>query len=138
MWMGWHFKWVDVSTSLVVWHWPLTCVDCQILYIYIYIYKMVVENSTLPWHYTTSSQLLDYFGGTLFEWMKKDIDGWNITCIFNCTSTLIIITYTIPTYYLPICLIIIIFTLCTCDLLTIVTYTYILHTYLPRYLHTID
>jgi hypothetical protein len=42
------------------------------------------------------------FWQTLFlnEW-KKDIDGWNIACIFNCTLTLIIITYTLPTYYLP-------------------------------------
>ncbi len=28
--MGWHLKWVDVSTSVVsVWHWPLIGVDHQ-------------------------------------------------------------------------------------------------------------
>jgi hypothetical protein len=33
-------------------------------------------------------------------WMKV-IDGWNIACIFNYTSILFIIIYTLPTYYLP-------------------------------------
>jgi hypothetical protein len=58
--------------------------------------------------------------------------------ILDAFSTLIIITYTLPKYYLPTYLLIITYTLCTCYLLTIVTYTYILHTYLPRYLQTID
>jgi hypothetical protein len=72
----------------------------------------------------------------LFNGWNKDIDGWNIACIFNYTSTLIIITYTLPTYYLPTYLLIITYTLRTCYLLTNVTYTYILHTYLPTYLGT--
>ncbi len=71
-WMGWHLKWVDVSTSLVsVWHWPLTGVDHQ----NIFLNKIqpswgVVENSSLPWHYATSSQLLDYFSRPCF-WMDE-------------------------------------------------------------------
>ncbi len=79
------------------------------------------------------------FWWTLFlNGWKNDIDAWNIACIFNCTSTLIIIAYTLPTYYLPTYILIITYTLRTCYLLTIVTYTYILHTYLSRYLQTID
>jgi hypothetical protein len=70
--------------------------------------------------------------------MKKDIDEWNIACIFNYTSNLIIITFALPTYYLPTYLFIITYTLRTCYLFIIVTYIYILHTYLPKYLQTID
>jgi hypothetical protein len=61
----------------------------------------------------------------LLNGQKKDIDGWNITYIFNYTSTLIIITYILPTYYLPTYVLIIIDTLCTCYLFIFVTYIYI-------------
>jgi len=58
--------------------------------------------------------------------------------ILDAFSTLIIITYTLPIYYLPTYVFIITYTLRTCYLLTIVIYTYISHTYLPTYLQTID
>jgi hypothetical protein len=64
--------------------------------------------------------------------------------ILHYISTLIIITYTLPTYYLPTYPLIITYTLRTCcthhtyTLLTIVTYTYILHIYPPRYLQIIN
>ncbi len=65
------------------------------------------------------------FWWTLFlNGWKKDINGWNIACIFNWTLTLIIIIYTLPTYYLPTYVLIITYNLCTCYLFIIVTYTY--------------
>ncbi len=54
-----------------VWHWPLTSVDFQNIFKNKILPSWgVVENSTLPWHYDTSSQLLDYFGGPCF-WMDE-------------------------------------------------------------------
>jgi hypothetical protein len=98
----------------------------------------VVENSTLPWHCVMSSQLLDYSSGPCF-WMDEKKYWWmKYYMHFQLYFNLIIITYTLPTYYLPTYLLIITYTLHTCYLFAIVTCTYILHTYLPRYLHIIN
>ncbi len=104
----------------------------------IYIYITQLRNSW-KFHFAMTlchvKSIAWLFWWTLFlnEW-KKDINGWNIACIFNCTSILIIIVYPLPTYYLPTHQLIIIYTLCTCYLFTIVAYTYILHTtYLGTY-----
>jgi len=98
-WMGWHLKWVDMLISLVsVQHWTLMGVDRQnVLKIYITQLK-----SNWEFHFAMTlchvKSIVWLFWWTLFlnEW-KKDIDGWNITCIFNCISALIIITYNLPT-----------------------------------------
>jgi hypothetical protein len=51
--------------------WALIGVDCQNIFLNkIQSSWRIVENSTLPWHYAMSSQLLDYFGGPCF-WMDE-------------------------------------------------------------------
>jgi hypothetical protein len=49
----------------------LTTNDCQNIFKNkIKLSWRIIENFTLPWHYATSSQLFDYYGGPCF-WMDE-------------------------------------------------------------------
>jgi hypothetical protein len=66
------------------------------VWVHCFVAKIPFCHDIMPCQINCLTILVDLF----FNGWKKDIDGWNIACIFKCTLTLIIITYTLPTYYL--------------------------------------